>query len=1186
MATTTAKKLPHRRKGSKKRSKEKDSISKRDLSKEAIKTLGGNDEDYDWLQDVEDTEEDFEGGDQASGSEKDFDVNQLKNFVQNLGFDQLQAKKSNTGGKTSKDAEEEEEASDDTTSDDDQTSQPKLTKSNQNRTTKSDQQSKRTGESDQSKQGKNKKTRAAAVGNSQDADADERTSKITSKKQKRKDLRREGKIQHAEISSTTSSPVLQRTKQDTFEAWGTRKLLKGYRPRNYLLISRSEEKWYDNQFSLHSNQFEAVDASVVSEYSKLAARLYQDEVAQYTKLSSSNETTKEEWMRKVVASGVLSDKVAALTLQTQKSPVHNANTLDTLLNMVRKKGRREALLALKDVKQLFLEELLPDDRKLKMFSQHPFLELDKKSHGKLRDERDRCLLYWYFEAQLKQKYEAFVTSLETMCHDNVSAVKQKAVAAMEELLASKPEQEKILLTQIVNKIGDPDNKVASKSVYLLHKLIENQVAMKGVVVKAVEGLLYRVNVRAKAQYYAMCFLNQMILTHKDADLASKLIVIYFSFFKSCTKKRDIDQKMLSAVLTGVNRAYPFAKVDDTKMEAEINTIFKVVHKSPFNIGVQALLLLKQVLGESYSISDRFYSAMYKKILDPTLDNSPRQPMFLNLLYQTLKADSQVKRNKAFVKRLLQVCESQQPAFICGALFLISELVRLKPGLKTIIQIAAGDDDDEEHFVDIAPESDVDDKDDDEEAKKPTQDDATEDKTETSSGQDEAEQDRPSGSSWVHHKVASQDTKIQTYDPLGRNPLYCGAESSALWELQKLSKHYHPSVVLFAEALLRGDTITYTGNPLQDFTLMKFLERFVYKNPKQSEETEKGKGSSVMQPQTKNYKPSVTRQMAVNSSTFINTPEDQIPIDELFFHRFFQQRGKRAGNTKVDNDDEDEDDDDLDGSDVEIDSEISDDEFDKILDGMEKEGEDEDAFDFAGEFTRKQKSGKKDKKKAGGSDDEDDDEDGASSDDEDYLNPDLGDSDDSDDVARYDYDDADEFKMEGAEQFDEEGFGASDSEDRDLSPPKQKKLSKSKPTREEYDSDSDSDEELQSSKKRKKGKQAKKMNKKQRKGGESTSLKTAAEEIATLMDDNVGSKFDSIGLQAMANKDKADLKQLDWEMKRDMWVRGTDAKSKIREKMGAKREQGGGKRPFNKGRKRQHNRNQKGSKGKGKQQRKK
>ena len=73
-------------------------------------------------------------------------------------------------------------------------------------------------------------------------------------------------------------------------------------------------------------------------------------------------------MRKVVASGVLSDKIAALTLQTQKSPLHNMHSLDTVLNMVRKKGRREALLALNEVKQLFMEEIIPD-RKLKLFSQ-------------------------------------------------------------------------------------------------------------------------------------------------------------------------------------------------------------------------------------------------------------------------------------------------------------------------------------------------------------------------------------------------------------------------------------------------------------------------------------------------------------------------------------------------------------------------------------------------------------------------------------------------------------------------------------------------------------------------------------------------------------------------------------------------------------------------------------------------
>ena len=41
---------------------------------------------------------------------------------------------------------------------------------------------------------------------------------------------------------------------------------------------------------------------------------------------------------------------------------------------------------------------------------------------------------------------------------------------MYELLAAKPEQEQRLLTAIVNKLGDPNRKVASRASYLLGQL--------------------------------------------------------------------------------------------------------------------------------------------------------------------------------------------------------------------------------------------------------------------------------------------------------------------------------------------------------------------------------------------------------------------------------------------------------------------------------------------------------------------------------------------------------------------------------------------------------------------------------------------------------------------------------------------------------------------------------------------
>lgn len=60
-------------------------------------------------------------------------------------------------------------------------------------------------------------------------------------------------------------------------------------------------------------------------------------------------------------------------------------------------------------------------------------------------------------------------------------------------------------------------------------------------------------------------------------------------------------------------------------------------------------------------------------------------MFLNLLYKSLKADIVLRRVKAFIKRLLQVCCEQNPTFACGALFLVSEVMKAKPGLKLLLQ---------------------------------------------------------------------------------------------------------------------------------------------------------------------------------------------------------------------------------------------------------------------------------------------------------------------------------------------------------------------------------------------------------------------------------------------------------------------------------------------------------------------
>lgn len=56
----------------------------------------------------------------------------------------------------------------------------------------------------------------------------------------------------------------------------------------------------------------------------------------------------------------------------------------------------------------------------------------------------------------------YVTALEECSRDNLEFIKERSLRALSELLRRKPEGEAALLTGLVNKLGDPSRKLASK----------------------------------------------------------------------------------------------------------------------------------------------------------------------------------------------------------------------------------------------------------------------------------------------------------------------------------------------------------------------------------------------------------------------------------------------------------------------------------------------------------------------------------------------------------------------------------------------------------------------------------------------------------------------------------------------------------------------------------------------------
>ncbi|KAK3725229.1 RNA-binding ribosome biosynthesis protein mak21 [Vermiconidia calcicola] len=649
----------------------------------------------------------------------------------------------------------------------------------------------------------------------------------------------------------------------------------------------------------------------IDELHKYATSLLEAENATYN-ASHTSASSSHKFLSTIMASGTLEDKISALTLLVQESPVHTMKAFENLLNLSRKKSRNQALMALAALKDLLGQGVvLPGDRKLRAFGKQPALlsALQGKDAKWYKgqplpgDLQEIHLISWAYEDWLKRTYFEVLQVLENWCGDEVEYARTRAITYVWELLKDKPEQEENLLRLLVNKLGDTDRKIASRASYLLLQLESTHPAMKLVITNAIESdCLFRPGQSLHAKYYAAITLNQTILSQKEEQVANRLLGIYFRLFIQLLKPSDknapiiskplpngkiqggggkpgklaakkakaeersqesddqLREKMVAQVLTGVNRAFPFADTSDPTFEKQMDTIFRVTHSANFNTAVQALMLIQQISSTKHYGAERFYKTLYESLLDPRLCNSSKQIMYLNLLYKSLKADLNAKRVQAFVKRLLQIITMHEPPFVCGVLYLISELEGTFPSIRTMMTEAeAGDEDEEEHFVDVA-------------------------------------EDGEGGESLQRPRLpASQGTQ---YDAKKRDPEYAHAERSCLWDILPFLQHFHPSVALFAEALLLNKAMPPKPDPTQH-TLMHFLDRFVYRTAR-SKPSATMHGSSIMQPMAGSnaadllVKPGKegTARGQVNSEAFWHKKIEDVAADEVFFHSYFNQTGNK------------------------------------------------------------------------------------------------------------------------------------------------------------------------------------------------------------------------------------------------------------------------------------------------------
>lgn len=226
--------------------------------------------------------------------------------------------------------------------------------------------------------------------------------------------------------------------------------------------------------------------------------------------------------------------------------------------------------------------------------------------------------------------------------------------------------------------------------------------------------------------------------------------------------------------------------------------------------------------------NRFYSAFYKKLLDPQIGVGNKRAIFLNLLYRVLRNDHSVIRLKAFIKRIFQIILYYPANMACATLYVVSQVLKSKKDAHKIMSCFKAD-------VKVEKEEKKENKKgkiENEGKKKESEEEKTESEEEkissTDSESSEEENEITENDNIVISNVITETTKIITkiseedikeepmikeefdpekeYNPFCRNPLGSGANNSFYYELVALINHFHPSVALFASNIKEGDNL--------------------------------------------------------------------------------------------------------------------------------------------------------------------------------------------------------------------------------------------------------------------------------------------------------------------------------------------------------------------------------------------
>ena len=522
-----------------------------------------------------------------------------------------------------------------------------------------------------------------------------------------------------------------------------------------------------------------------------ARELYEAYSKEYDIELNSQRSNEYRWIQKMIEKGTFEDKISAISGHIKLYPRQTLKYLDIITSHLSVKNPRQYMYIMEVLKDLYLGKIL-NSKKYKAFIDNT---LDK-SKIYTNDE----LLNFFIDDHIHQKYFSFISNLEVkLREDNLLSMKKKILSTLQELMKSQPEREEYLLDLLIYKLGDPKSEISNVSIQLLKNLQEVHLSMSLVIIMRIHNFIKNQQLsNENGCYHAMILISQFKY-YRNEDFLKYGLSMFFDLFNEYVEYEDEKYfKFLEIIIKIINSLFKTAvnlkNYDKSSLGKffgeKINLLFKLSHSSSIKLRIQVLRLIFFIAKDnqgliSYakkdeeseensndSLLDRYYKSLYELILQKEVLVSKNLKEYLKLVISSCVFDPNSTRCLAVLKRLLQTAALAEPSYICCVLIIVSHVIHNKNSLwKFIAQIK-------------------------------------------------------------FPKNEENNTKSLFENMNKRDPKF--VEESSLIELLLFNDHFHPTVAKWANEIIlnyKVSSIDYEGDPLMDFSLVNFLNKFITKNPK-------------------------------------------------------------------------------------------------------------------------------------------------------------------------------------------------------------------------------------------------------------------------------------------------------------------------------------------------------------------